>query len=173
MRESHYQISTEGKAVLNIAVSSKIPLIAFFSLSKEEQLDILPILSEEKKYDFPDGDYLSSSALAILLNAYESSCLNSISLNLMWMIDTNDANKKEQYRQVDALISELHSLVNQACNAEFDWNDSSIEVQAHIHNLPQVERIRELSNAVMTAIGVEVQLTKSIMQACIDSYIHT
>lgn len=48
---------------------------SFLGPSGKEQIAVLPIL-EERKYDFPDGDLITSNPLEILVSGYKA-CLNS------------------------------------------------------------------------------------------------
>ncbi|AFY55487.1 hypothetical protein Riv7116_3006 [Rivularia sp. PCC 7116] len=48
--------------VNNIIVSKSV-IIVFFGLPEKRQVEILPMLEKEKKYDFPDGDLITDNAL--------------------------------------------------------------------------------------------------------------
>jgi len=45
-------LSHEARERLDLAT----PAICFFALTIKQQIEILPILNQEEKYDFPDGD---------------------------------------------------------------------------------------------------------------------
>ncbi|MEM7712539.1 MAG: hypothetical protein AAF349_03005, partial [Cyanobacteria bacterium P01_A01_bin.68] len=73
-------------------VASKAVIIVFFGLPEKQQIEILPVLGEEKKYDFPGGDLITDNALEILVNDYNAS-LNSILIRLDEPIDDGINNK--------------------------------------------------------------------------------
>lgn len=55
---------------LNQQLEIAAPLIVFFGLSEQKQIAVLPVL-EERRYDFPEGDWLTSNALEILVMGYK------------------------------------------------------------------------------------------------------
>ncbi len=61
-------------------------LLSFFSLPEKNQVDVLPVFKEERKYNFPEGDFTTANSLAVLFYAYDA-CLNSICISLLCLSD--------------------------------------------------------------------------------------
>jgi hypothetical protein len=67
------QLSKEVNQKLEVTA----PLIAFFGMPIKEQIAVLPVL-EERLYDFPDGDWITSNALEVLVHAYNARLRSNI-----------------------------------------------------------------------------------------------
>lgn len=62
------------------------PAIVFFALPMSQQINMLPTLRKEQKYDFSQGDLITSNALEVLLTAY-ANCLNNLLNGIVVMVD--------------------------------------------------------------------------------------
>jgi len=122
-----------------------IELLSFFSLPKEKQVDVLPILESKQKYDFPDGDFITGNSLAVLLFGYDA-CLNSICLRLLCLSD-------DGFEEME-LIAELRSLVLRAIEVEPPWWEEDQNACISICALTQIPRIRDLSNCWVELLGI-------------------
>lgn len=97
---------------LNEEIQNKLktiaPLIAFFGLPELGQVAILPRL-KERKYDFPEGDPITRSAIEVLVNAYKAH-LNSISIRLLIVKDQSDS---EDVKKLTIFIDQLLEITNE------------------------------------------------------------
>ncbi|MGB6297458.1 MAG: hypothetical protein WBF90_14915 [Rivularia sp. (in: cyanobacteria)] len=148
-------LSEEVKDIL----VSKATLITFFGLPKEQQIQILPVLEEEKKYDFPDGDLITDDALEVLLNDYNAS-LNSIILRL----DEPDNDTSQILFQV---IEELFCVTNFL----IDRYDDNID-NLTIFKLPEWSKLRELSSIVQKMLNIHSEVNINILRSCIEYWLH-
>lgn len=180
---------------LNQQLALAAPLIAFFGQPQSEQIALLPTL-EPRKYDFPEGDLLTSNALEVLVNAYQAR-LNSISIQLMIMQDqagtpelgtpelgseergTEDRGSEDQgNRHIDALVDSLADLVDRLLDivhaiVEQDWANR-FEVIGTINPLEMAEweSLRQLSFVLQQALAIPVVLNAELVQHCVDDWLH-
>lgn len=87
-------------------------LFLFFSLSKTEQVALLPKGIKEQKYDFPDGDFVSRNVVAVLMMAYEAA-LNSIAIR----VECSDSYVDDDYPAIYPIIEALGANIQKAI-----WN---------------------------------------------------
>ncbi|MBV6626603.1 MAG: hypothetical protein KI793_27310 [Rivularia sp. (in: Bacteria)] len=152
-------LSKEVKDVID----SKAVIIIFFGLPEKQQIEILPVLEKEQKYDFPDGDLITDSALEILVNDYNAS-LNSILLHLDEPIDDKINDKaKELFRAFDNLFS-LTSFIQE----KFE-EDISNEI---IFKLPEWNQIRELSLVIQKILQIQSEVNKNFLKSRVAYWLH-
>lgn len=165
---------------LNQQLALTAPLITFFGQPQSEQIALLPAL-EPRKYDFPEGDLLTSNALEVLVNAYQAR-LNSISIRLMIMQDqagTSGSGSGDQgNRHIDALVDSLADLVDRLLDIvhailEQDWADR-FEVIGTVNPLEMAEweSLRQLSFVLQQALAIPVVLNAELVQDCVDDWLH-
>jgi hypothetical protein len=70
------------------------PLIVFFGMPEKEQMSVLPVL-EERKYDFLDGDWITSNALDVLVFAYDI----RLKLIPIWLMTIQHIQDEQQEHQ--------------------------------------------------------------------------
>jgi hypothetical protein len=147
---------------VNQQLEVAIPFIVFFGLPEKEQIAILPVLQEEK-YDFPDGDLITSNALEVLVSGYKA-CLNSISIRLMIMQDESDnKNIEDLVNLVEKLQETTHKILEEhvevlddsSCLGAFEWKS-----------------LRQLSSAVQRKLEIQLVVNTEIVKNCVSSWLH-
>lgn len=138
------------------------PLIVFFGLPEEEQIAILPVL-EERKYDFPEGDSITSDALEVLVSGYKA-CLNSISIRLMIMQDES-GNKS---------IEDLVDLVEKLLEITHKIEEEHFKVIDNVNSVGTVEwkSLRQLSSAVQRKLEIQLVVNTRIVKNCVEYWLH-
>jgi hypothetical protein len=147
---------------MNQQLETTAPLIAFFCLPEKEQIAVLPML-EERKYDFPEGDLITSNALEILVSGYKA-CLNSILLQLMIMQDESDNENIEDLADlVEGLLKTTHRIL-----------EEHFEVIGNASNLGASEwrNLRQLSSALQRKLEVQLVVNTKIMKNCVEYWLH-
>ncbi len=138
------------------------PLIVFFGLPEKEQIEVLPVL-EESKYDFPEEDLITSSALEVLVNAYKA-YLNSISIRLMIMQDESGNKSVEDLVDlVERLLEITHKIVEEHCG-----------VIGNVDSLGAAEwkSLRQLSSAVQRKLDIQLVVNTKIIENCVEYWLH-
>ena len=148
---------------VNNVIASKAVIIVFFGLPEKQQIEILPVLGEEKKYDFPDGDLITDNALEILVNDYNAS-LNSILIRLDEPIDDGINNKAKELFQAFDTSFDLTGFIDNKI-AENISNES-------IFKLPEWSQLRELSLLIQTNFNIHSEVNKNILQNRIEYWLH-
>jgi hypothetical protein len=138
------------------------PLIAFFSMPEQEQMAILPNL-EERKYDFPEGDLISSNALEILMSGYKA-CLNSILLQLTIM---QDGSGNESIEDLADLVEELLETTHRILEEHFEVIGNASSLGAS-----EWQSLRQLSSAVQRKLEIQPVVNTKIMKNCVDYWLH-
>jgi hypothetical protein len=152
------QLNEEVNQQLEVAV----PLIVFFGLPEKEQIAILPVL-KERKYDFPDGDLITSNALEVLVSGYKA-CLNSISIRLMIMQDESDNKNIEGLVDlVEKLLETTHKILEEPFEVLDDAN--------HLGTF-EWESLRQLSSTVQRKLEIQLVVNTEIVKNCVKSWLH-
>jgi hypothetical protein len=139
------------------------PLIVFFGLPEKEQLAVLPFL-EERKYDFPDGDLVTSNALEILINAYKA-CLNSISIRL---VSKEDQAANQSPGDLADLIDRL---LETAYPLSEDFETSS---DASCLRVDEWSNLRRLSLVAQQQLNIQLAIINmETMRNCVEYWLHT
>lgn len=154
-----FQLSEEANQKLKVVA----PIIVFFGMSKKEQMTALPIL-QERKYDFPEGDLVTSNALEILMNGYKAD-LNSISIRLMMIQDESD---DENIKDLANLIEQLLELTDKILEENFKTIDD-------VNNLENFEWVilRQLSLAIRRTLEIETVVNTKIINNYVEYWAHS
>jgi hypothetical protein len=153
------QLSEELKNLIEKAA----PLIIFFSLSTTRQSQVLPVLEKEEKYDFPDGDLWTSSALEVLLCCYQA-LINSISIRLTLILDeVSDEDTKNFAAGCDQISHRLNEILNR--DADIIFNSE---------NLDSVEWIalRQLSKTVQEGLHIQLKIDTEMLSEQMNYRLH-
>ncbi len=152
------QLSEEVHQIIEVTA----PLIVFFGLPAKEQIAVLPVL-KESTYDFPDGDLTTSSALEVLVSAYNAR-LNSILICLMTMQDDSGNGDIKDF--VD-LIERLLEITNEMIEESFEviYNLDSLETA-------EWKRTRELSSAVQGKLDIQLVVSIKTVEKCVEYWLH-
>ena len=152
------QLSEEVNQTLEVTA----PLIVFFGLPAKEQIAALPAL-EERKYDFPDGDLITSSALEVLASGYNAR-LNSILIRLMIMQDESGNRSIEDL--VD-LVERLLAITHEITEKPFEVinNADSLETA-------EWESLRQLSSAVQRKLDIQLVGSTETVKNCVEYWLH-
>ena len=147
-----------NEEVKNI-LASKAPLIIFFGLAEQQQIELILELKLERKYDFPDGDLITDNALEILVNDYNAS-LNSILIRLDEPIDDK---AKELFESFNNLFS-LTGFIDEKFG-----EDISNEI---IFKLPEWNKLRSVSTIVRDTLNIRSEVNINMMRSCIEYWQH-
>jgi hypothetical protein len=137
-------------------------LITFFGLSQKEQKVVIPVLHEQSKYDFPDGDLVTSNILEILINGYIA-CLNSILIDLMIIPD--DLDNKSVQDLVD-LIEQLLQITHKILDQHFDISNASSFGGSDWDNL------RQFSLILQQSLKICLEVNTKTMRRCVEYWLH-
>ncbi|MEA5595597.1 hypothetical protein [Rivularia sp. UHCC 0363] len=144
---------------VNDILASKATLIKFFALPEEQQIQIIPVLDEERKYDFPDGDLITDNALEILVNEYKAS-LNSI---LIWLDEPHNDNIQGLFK----VFEQIFEIINFIENHYNEDTDNST-----IFKLPEWSKLRELSSVVQKTLNIQQAPNTNILKSYIEYRLH-
>jgi hypothetical protein len=153
-----FRFSEEAKQKLEVTET----LITFFGLSEKDQKAVMPVLHEENKYDFSDGDLVTSNVLEILMNGYIA-CLNSILIDLMIIPDESD-NKSVQ--DLVDLIEQLLQITHKILDKHFDISDASSFGGSDWDNL------RQLSLILQQSLKIWLEINTKTMRRCVEYWLH-
>jgi len=148
---------------VNDILASKASIIKFFGLSEKQQAELLPVLEEEKKYDFPDGDLTTDNALEILVNDYNAS-LNSILIRLDEPIYDGINHKVKELFQAFDTSFDLTGFIDKKITENIS-NES-------IFKLPEWSQLRELSLIVQKTLNIESEVNTNILKSYIEYWLH-
>nr|WP_290227696.1 hypothetical protein [Trichocoleus desertorum] len=154
-----FRLSEEVKQQLEAVA----PLITFFGLPRKKQIAVLPKLEEKRKYDFPDGDLITSNALEVLLNSY-GSCLNSILMSLMIMLDEL---RNEDVKYLADLVEHLLETISEILEKQFETMDS-----ARSSGTSEWDTLRLLSLEFQQATNIHSEINKNIIKTCLEYWLH-
>lgn len=147
---------------INQQLEATAPLIVFFGLSEKEQIAVLPVL-EERKYDFPEGDLITSNALEVLMSGYKA-CLNSILIRLMIM---QDESVNRNIEDLVDLVEELLEITRKIVEEHFEVIDN-----ANIFGTAEWKSLRQLSSAVQWKLEIQLVVNTKIVEDCVEYWIH-
>jgi hypothetical protein len=154
---------------LNEEVNQKLgviaPLIVFFGMPEKEQMAVLPVL-EERKYDFLDGDWITSNALDVLVFAYDIR-LNSIPLWLMTIQHMQDESGNKSIRDLVDLVDELRSIIYIITEEYLD-----VISNADIFRSVEWKSLRQFSSAVQRILEIQLVINTEIMKNCVEYWLH-
>lgn len=157
---SHYRgIEFEVNQQLEVAD----PLIIFFALPKKNQIVVLPILEEERKYDFPDGDLVTSNALEVLISGYKA-CLNSILIHLMVRLNESG---DENLEDLAGLVEQLLEATRRILEEQFATIGNATSLDASEWN-----SLRQLSLSFQQEVNIQLDLNTKMMKNCIEYWLH-
>ncbi len=139
------------------------PAMVFFALPASQQIDVLPTLAKEQKYDFSQGDLFTSNPLEVLLTAY-TNCLNNL---LNWLVVMADEPRSQEAEILNSLIEDLlntaHTIVDD-CFEEIG-NVDSLES-------PEWSKLRRLSQAVQQQLQIRLELNTAAINSFISYWLH-
>lgn len=139
-----------------------VPVIAFFSLPVNQQIKVLPVLEKEQKYDFPDGDVVTSNALEVLIAAYHTG-LNSFYIRLIIMLD------ECRNQELENLESLTETLLTTAYTIEEHFEEiGNIEsLEADMWN-----ELQRLSQMLQQQLEIELEVDTTVLTNFIHAWIH-
>ena len=149
--------------VANNKLKALAPIIVFFGMSKNEQMIILPIL-EERKYDFPEGDLVTSNTLEILMNGCRAD-LNFILIRLMII---QDGSGNENIKDIANLIEQFLELIDRILEENFEIVDD-------INKLGDFEWVilRQLSLAIQRKLEIEMVVNTKTINNYVEYWTHS
>ncbi|RFP62947.1 MAG: hypothetical protein BJG00_001930 [Limnothrix sp. CACIAM 69d] len=152
---------------LNEEVQNKLktiaPLIAFFGLPELGQVAILPRL-KERKYDFPEGDLITRSAIEVLVNAYNAH-LNSISIRLLIVKDQSDS---EDVKKLAISIDQLLEITNEIID-RYSFQKSNY---SNCFKTTQWKRLCQISLEIQQALEIQLVVDTKTLENCIEYWLH-
>jgi hypothetical protein len=160
------QLSKEVNQKLEVTA----PLIAFFGMPIKEQIAVLPVL-EERLYDFPDGDWITSNALEVLVHAYNAR-LNSISIrfttiqHMQGELDTKSIKDLVDENLVD-LVEQLVSITHKITEEPFEITDN-----ADIVRTLEWKSLRQFSSAIQRKLEIQLTVNTEIVKNCVEHWLH-
>ena len=139
------------------------PIVAFFAMPAALQVEIIPSV-EEKKYDFPDGDLISSNALEILLCIYLS-MLNSISLKMLVI---------QEEVVIEQGVQGTYGLLTLLCELTNLIFDDYFEILLCSDRLESIEwdTLRHLSSLLQQKSGLHTTTSRRTLEEMIESWVH-
>lgn len=138
------------------------PLITFFGMPEKEQIAVLPVL-EERKYDFPEGDLITSNALEVLMSGYKA-CLNPLLIRLMIVQDeSGNRNIEDLVDLVERLLEITHKI--EAEHFEVIDDANSFETA-------EWKSLRQLSSAVQRKLEIQLVVNTRIVENCVEYWLH-
>ncbi|MDX2215988.1 MAG: hypothetical protein SFY66_22170 [Oculatellaceae cyanobacterium bins.114] len=160
------QLSEEINQKLEVTA----PLIVFFGMLTKEQIAVLPVL-EERLYDFPEGDWITSNALEVLVHAYNAR-LNSISIRFTTLQHMQDELGNKSIKDlVDEnlvdLIEQLVSITHKITEGPFEIIDN-----ADIVRTIEWKSLRQLSSAVQRKLEIQLTVNTEIVKNCVEQWLH-
>jgi hypothetical protein len=155
------QLSEEVNQKLEVIA----PLIVFFGMPEKEQMAVLPVL-EERKYDFLDGDWITSNALDVLVFAYDI-LLNSIPIWLTEIQHRQDELGNKSIRDLVDLVDELRSII-------YIIREEYLDVisNADIFRSVEWKSLRQFSSAVQRILEIQLVINTEIMKNCVEYWLH-
>ena len=138
-------------------------MIAFFGMPEKEQAMIIPVL-EKRKYDFPEGDLVTSNTLEVLINGYKAD-LNSMSIQLVII---QDGSGNEDIKYLANLIGQLLELINRILEEDFEIIDD-------VNNPEDFEwvTLRQLSLAIQRKLGIGMVVNTKVINNYMERWTHS
>lgn len=152
------QLSEEVNQQLEVTA----PLVVFFGLPEKEQIAVLPML-EERKYDFPEGDLITSNALEVLVNGYKA-CLNSILIRLT-IVQDELGNKSIE--DLVGLVEKLLKITHKIVEEHFEAIDN-----AKSFGTVEWRSLRQLSSAVQRKLEIQLVVNTKVVKNCVEYWLH-
>ena len=135
-------------------------IICFFALNPQKQIEILPSLDKETKFDFADGDWITDKSLSVLVNQYMD-MINSLSNRLF----TLDLEKKLII--LNYALWDIYAWIDTQ-----DWdNENSWDNQSLLQ--PEWQFIKKLSEFIKQYLNIEVTVTKAYLEKIITNCLHS
>lgn len=118
---------------------------------------------KERKYNFPDGDLVTSNALEVLVNGYKA-CLNSILIRLMIM---QDESGNKSIEDLVNLVEKILEIIHKIAEEQFEIIDNA-------NSLKTVEwkSLRQLSSAVQRRLETQSVVNTRIVKNCVEYWLH-
>jgi hypothetical protein len=154
------ELSEELKGQINNCA----PLIVFFGWLAKEQVETLPVLEKEMKYDFPEGDLVTNNALEVLTNSY-GAYHNSIHIRFISLLDES-ANKDIQ--DLESLFDLLLSTSYEIAETSFDGNIENIDILQS----PEWEKLRQLSREVQHKLNIQSTVNSETLKGLVNARLH-
>jgi hypothetical protein len=154
-----FDLSEEVKKRLDLAT----PAIVFFALPANQQIEVLPTLAKEQKYDTSQADLVTSNPLEVLIASYEA-CLNNLLIWLMVMLDDSEESDVENLiNLVEALLSAAHKIYEDRF-AEIG-NVDSLEA-------PEWSELRRLSQILQQQLQIKLEISTTVINSFNAFWIH-
>jgi hypothetical protein len=146
------------------------PLIAFFGMPVKEQITVLPVL-EERLYDFPDGDWITSNALEVLVHAYNAR-LNSISIRFTTIQHMQDELGNKSIKNL--VDEDLVDLVDQLVSITHKITEEPFEVidNADIVRTIEWKSLHQLSSTVQRRLEIQLIVNTETVKNCVEHWLH-
>lgn len=152
---------------LSEAVSQQLeiaaPLVSFFGLPEKKLMSFLPMLEEERKYDFPDGDLVTSNALEVLVSGYKA-CLNSVLIRFMVILDESN---NENIEHLASLVEQLLETTHRILEKQFEDIDNTKSLRAS-----EWDSLRQLSLSLQQELNIHSEINTRIMKMCVEYWLH-
>lgn len=152
------KLSEVAKQKLEVTES----LITFFGLPEKDQKAVIPVLDEEKKYDFPEGDLVTSNTLEVLMNGYMA-CLNSILIDLMVI---QDKSNNESIKDLANLIEQLLQITRRILERHFDNSN------ANSFGASDLDSLRQFSLILQQRLKIQLEVNIKIMKRSVEYWLH-
>ena len=135
-------------------------IICFFALNPQEQIEILPSLEKETKFDFSDGDWITDKSLSVLVNLYMD-MINCLSIRLM-ILDL-----EEQLIILDSTLSDIFNWIDiQEWDNEDFWKKESLWQS-------EWQFIRKLSRFIKQYLQIKTTVTQACLEKIITDCLHS
>jgi hypothetical protein len=154
------RLSEEVDNILELST----PLIIFFGLPPKKQIAVLPILENKEKYDFPDGDLITSNVIQVLICCYKA-CLNSILISLIVIIDKSD---NENSQNLVNIVEQLLETTLKISAQQFETINNTMSLKTSEWN-----RLRQLSLSFQDKLDIYLDINTNIMRNCIEYWLHS
>jgi hypothetical protein len=141
------------------------PLIVFFGMPEKEQMSVLPVL-EERKYDFLDGDWITSNALDVLVFAYDIR-LKLIPIWLMTIQHIQDESGNKSIRDLVGLVDKLRPITYKITEEYLD-----VISNTEIFRSVEWKSLRQLSSAVQRKLEIQLVVNTEIVKSCVEYWLH-
>ena len=151
------------KKAQNQQPTSRATVIAFFRLPEERQIEVLPVLDKEEKYDFPDGDLITDNALEVLVNDYNA-FFNSILLRLDEPIDEGINDKYKEFYQVFDNLFGLTAFIDDKFHEDI--------CNGNIFKLSEWNQLRKLSLVIQDKFNIHSEVNYNILKNRVDYWLH-
>ncbi len=134
-------------------------IICFFALNPQEQIEILPTLDKETKFDFYDGDWITDKSLSVLVNQYMD-MINSLSTKLLFL------DLEEKLIILNTAIWDIYSWIDTQ-----DWDNQDFWEKESLLQ-PEWQFIRILSRFIKQYLQIEITVTQACLEKILISCLH-